>query len=208
MNKKLIIGVVALIFLLGGGYLLMNNKDDVGSTKNSSNILSESEKESGSTDQRQATSSTIDDACQVFDASEIGIAFNVTVNLEETQSKKITQSDNTTKQTCRWLQPEKEAGGIYKAYAFSLDVENELDGASARSAHEALNVNSFGQSFMVVEGIGDAASFKRNTSVDKSSTQLQWVKDSTVYRFTAVKLSGVVTANEDVKIKSLVEAKF
>ena len=151
----------------------------------------------------------VEDACSVFTVAEISNAFKVTVEADPTKdSNKVVQDDGTSKQTCHFVQSELEAGGAQKAYAFSLDVENQLNTNMATKAHEDMNVNVGNQSYEVVPGIGLAASFKRNKSLDKSSTQLEWVAGQTIYRFTAVNLSGVMTSDEDVKIKSLVNTKF
>lgn len=207
MSKKLVIALVVLLVAAGAGYTLLNkkstdtNKSDPATSSNDTQSTNNSQNKS-------AEAKSIDDACQVLTTAEVSAAFGVTAQLEGPQSKKITQSNGDTKQTCRWIQLESEAGSISKAYAFSLDVENYADNTSAESKHTALNVTTGGQSFVEVSGIGSAASFKRNTSVDKSSTQLEWVKGKTIYRFTAVRLDGVSTPEEDAKIKALVDPKF
>ncbi len=164
---------------------------------------------SGSTAGPSGNSAVVNDACQVFAATDFGTEFAISVALSTSKWTAAKTSDGLPLVQCGWDQSEAQAGSLSAAWVFHLAVHNFSTAAKAQTELSNAKVSGVaGISHEAVAGLADGAILERIEKFADREAMLTWVKGGSLYRLSAVRLNGLTRATAEQKIINIARTKF
>ena len=211
MKIGIIIAVV-LVALGGGALVLTQNKDDssseLASTSQESSHGTAEEHGHSDADHEHMEESIVEDACQVFTATEISGSLGVTFADGSSDGYTVMEnSDGLPQVQCDW---EQDGGDDINEYTVTVSAYNFATEEKAKTDINNSRINAGSLTYEDIPGVADEALFARSGAegAKKVQAQIYWRDGFQVYHMSAVKLEGVDVPALEAQLKTLVANKF